>query len=339
MEETATKNPIQLKFFEKLKQIVPANISLANEIADVLEISADGAYRRMRSESVLSMDELVKLCRHYKIPPDVIVSSDENSSAIFQFRKMINDEIGFEDYLKNIYNDLQKINAATPKQIIYAASDPPIFHQFHSPVYTAFKMYIWQKAVLNISSFDGKKYNAKDCSTSLADMCRKIAQTYIQIPSIEIWHEDTIHGNLKLIEYAWDSGLFVSKEDALLVCSEYSNMLSLVEKQAGKSSKFMKEEKWAENEGNFTLYESELQISNNHIFVTAGPARVLYLSHNTFNTMATTNTVFCNETEEWLKNLMRKSVQISGMAEKQRHMFFKKLQTKISAVASRISAS
>ena len=215
MEETATKNPIQLKFFEKLKQIVPANISLANEISDVLEISADGAYRRMRGETVLSMDELVKLCRHYKIPPDMIAGAEENSAATFHFRNMINDEIGFEDYLKNIYNDLKKINASNPKQIIYAASDPPIFHQFHSPVYAAFKMFFWQKAVLNISSFDGKKYNAKECSATLVEMCKKIAETYIQIPSIEIWHEDTIHGNLKLIEYSWDSGLFASREDAL----------------------------------------------------------------------------------------------------------------------------
>ena len=81
MEETEVKNPVQVKFFEKLKQLLPPNISLANAISDVLEISADGAYRRMRGESVLSMDELVKLCRHYRIPPDAIVSSDDSTSA------------------------------------------------------------------------------------------------------------------------------------------------------------------------------------------------------------------------------------------------------------------
>src|SRR5579872_930811 len=143
MAETSTKNPVQVKFFEKLKQSVPQNVSIANDIADVLEISADGAYRRMRGESVLSMDELVKLCRHYKISPDVIASTDD-TSATFHFQKMIHDEKGFEDYFKNILSDLQKINASNPKQIIYAAGDLPLFIQFLSPEYSAFKMFFWQ---------------------------------------------------------------------------------------------------------------------------------------------------------------------------------------------------
>ena len=338
MEETVIKNPIQVKFFERLRQSAPQNVSLANDIADVLEISADVAYRRMRGESILSMDELVKLCRHYKISPDVIANPDD-TSATFTFRKMIHDEEGFKDYLQNILNDLQKINASDPKQIIYAASDPPLFHQFYFPEYAAFKMFFWQKSILNIPTLEGKKFNAKETSPELAGMCKKIVETYIQIPSIEIWHEDTVVSNLKLIEFAWDSGLFTAKEDALKICDQYSAILALVEMQAKRSSKFIREEKWAENEGNFTMYQSELLLNNNHIFVTAGTNRILYLTHNTFNSMATTNVVFCNETEEWLKNLMRKSLVISGSAEKQRHTFFKKAQEKISVLISRISAS
>ncbi|MBI4930443.1 MAG: hypothetical protein HY841_06750 [Bacteroidetes bacterium] len=339
MEETTTKNPIQLKFFEKLKHLAPANISLANEIADVLEISADGAYRRMRGESVLSMDEMVKLCRHYKIPPDAIVASDENTSATFQFRKMIQDESGFEDYLKNIYNDLQRINASHPKQIIYAASDIPIFHQFYLPEYAAFKMYWWQKAILNLPSVEGKKFDPSEIRNDFIETCKRITDTYIQIPSIEIWHNDTFSSNLAMLDFAWESGWFDSKEKAFLVCDSLTKILNSLEKQAEKSSKFIKEEKWAENEGNFTFYHSEVILTNNHIFVTAGNARVLYLTHNTFNSMATTNKVFCDETESWLKNLMKKSTQISGMGEKQRHKFFKKCHEKVSAVVTRISES
>jgi hypothetical protein len=337
MSETITKNPVQVKFFEKLKQSVPQNISLANEIADVLEISADGAYRRMRGESVLSMDELVKLCRHYKISPDVIASTD-NTLATFQFQKMIHDEKGFEDYFKNILGDLQKINASNPKQIIYAAGDLPLFIQFVSPEYSAFKMFFWQRAVLSLSSVEGKKFSASGIKPEMAEMCKRISATYIQIPSVEIWHQDTIASNLNLIEFAWESGMFASKEDALRICKELSGMLALVEKHAEKASKFREEGKWAENEGNFTMYQSEFVLMNNHIFVTAGSAKILYLTHNTFNSMATTNSVFCCETEEWLKNLIRKSTQISGVGEKQRHKFFKISQEKISSLVSRISA-
>lgn len=332
------KNPTQVKFFERLKSSVPANISLANEIADILEISADGAYRRMRGESVLSMDELVKLCRHYKIAPDVISNNPDDTVASFLFRKMADDEAGFNEYINNILSDLKTINASNPKQIIYAANDLPIFHQFRFPGYAAFKIFVWQKTILNLPSSEGKKFSLSYITPEMLETCRKIADTYTKIPSVEIWHEDTIASNLKLIEYAWDSGLFSSKEDALNICKQISELLTFVEKQAEKSSKFIKEEKWAENEGNFTMYQSELLLSNNHIFVTSGMKKIIYLSHNTFNTMVTTNTVFCNEVENWLKNLMRKSLLISGVAEKQRHNFFKHAQLKVAALASRISA-
>lgn len=338
MEDFLLKNPIQVKFFEKLKLSVPKNVSIASDIAEVLGISQDGAYRRMRGESVLSMDEMVKLCRYYRLSSDFITSTDD-STAIFRFQKMFSNEKGFSDYIKNILADLLKIKDSDPKHIIYAAADMPLFIQFLSPEFSAFKMFFWQRAVLNLSSMEGKKFSVTELKPELVEMCKKISETYTHIPSTEIWHQDTVASNLNLIEFAWDSGMFASKEDALIVCKKFSEMIALVEKQAEKSSKFREEEKWAENEGNFNMYQSEFVLMNNHIFVNAGCTKTLYLTHNTFNSIATNNAVFCNETEEWLKNLIRKSTLISGVGEKQRHTFFKKAQEKVSTLVLRISES
>lgn len=338
MTTETIKNPIQLSFFEKIKQALPSNLSLANELSDLLEISLDGAYRRIRGETVLSIDEVVKICSHYKISPEILGISS-GTSATFHYRPLISDESGFEDYMKGILHDLKRINSSSPKQIIYAAEDIPIFHHFHFPLLTAFKNYFWEKGVLNIPSMEGKKFNPSSVSPELISICRQMIELYVQIPSIEIWHQDTIISNLKMIEYAWDSGWFVSKEDAIAVTEQIGNVMLLLEKQAEKSSKFIKEEKWAENEGNFTMYESEVLIGNNNILVTAGVLKAVYLSHNTFNTIMTTNVFFCSETEAWLKNMIRKSTQISGMSEKQRHQFFSRSQQKVEELKLRISAS
>lgn len=327
MEDFSTKTPIQIKFFENLKLSVPKNISIANDIAEILQISTDGAYRRMRGESILSMDELVKLCNYYKISSEIFTSLDSNS-ANFTFRNIMNNESGFDIYINNILTNLQKIKASDPNQIIYVAGDIPLFRQFQFPNFAAFKIAFWQKSMLNLTFTNGIKFNISSVNQKMSDLCKQISETYTQISSIEIWHDDTIVSNIKLIEYAWDSGFFESKEDALIVCKQISELLLTLEKQADKSSKFLNEEKWAENEGNFTMYQSEFQLTNNHIFVTTGNTKTIYLTHNTFNSIATTNTVFCNETEEWLKNIIRKSTLISGVGEKQRHTFFKKSSRK-----------
>ena len=338
MVDSVVKNAVQVKFFDKLKQSVPQNISLANEISDLLEISPDGAYRRMRGESIMSLDELAILCRHYKISPDIITCAEDNSATFF-FHKMIKDEQGIKNYFAGILNDLQRINSCQNKHITYASGDLPLFMQFLSPEYSAFKVFFWQKAVLSLPSMEDKKFTVSDLDSGISEISKKISETYVQIPSTEIWHQDTIASNLNLIEFAWESGMFASKEDAILICKKLSDILSIIEKQAVKSSKFCNEDRWLENEGNFNMYQSEFVLMNNHILVSAGPVKSLYLTHNTFNSMSTTNATFCNETEEWLKNLIRKSTLISGVGEKQRHKFFRISQEKIASVINKISIS
>jgi hypothetical protein len=41
----------QEQFIHILKELVPGNVSLANEIASVLNISMDSTYRRLRGEN------------------------------------------------------------------------------------------------------------------------------------------------------------------------------------------------------------------------------------------------------------------------------------------------
>src|ERR1035437_6885835 len=100
---------IQKEFINKLKDILPSNLSLADELSDLLEVSTDSAYRRIRGETVLSIDEVVKICRHYKIPFSPV--SEENPNTItFGIRPLTNDKQAFENYLIDLRNDLKKIN-------------------------------------------------------------------------------------------------------------------------------------------------------------------------------------------------------------------------------------
>ena len=49
--------------------------------------------------------------------------------------------------------------------------------------------------------------------------------------------------------------------------------------------------------------------------------RATYITYNTLNTSSTINATFCNETDRWLKNLIKKSNLISTIGEKQRYRF------------------
>ena len=51
---------IQQLFFQKIKENMPAHLSFVDDIAEVLEISNDSVYRRIRFEKPISMEEVGK---------------------------------------------------------------------------------------------------------------------------------------------------------------------------------------------------------------------------------------------------------------------------------------
>jgi hypothetical protein len=52
--------------------------------------------------------------------------------------------------------------------------------------------------------------------------------------------------------------------------------------------------------------------------------------------MVTLNESFCADIEYWLQNLIRKSVLISGVSEKQRYRFFKMKYDKVRKLREKI---
>src|SRR5215831_21381159 len=74
---------IQQELFHVIKTAIPANVSLTEEIARVLDVSVDSVYRRMRGEKTISLDELYKLCSHYKISLDQLMNLQ---TGAFMFR-------------------------------------------------------------------------------------------------------------------------------------------------------------------------------------------------------------------------------------------------------------
>lgn len=320
-----SNNQAQLAFFEKLKTTVPPHLSLVNEISDVLSISVDGAYRRLRGETALSMDELIQLCAHFKLSMDSVLPAASNQVS-FSYFPMERDDKSFERYFNKLFSDLDRIAATPDHEFIFAAEDIPIFYYFNHPTLSAFKFFYWNKCVLGIPSMSEKQFEDKVIEKSLLDSAKRSCEVYNRINCTEIWSDRTVMGVLKQIEFVWDSGGFKNKEDALRVLAELSQMMDGIRKSAENGYKPGPQ---GQEAGKFTMYHSEIMLGIMSIFVRTGDVKAIYLAFNTFNTIVTTHSRFCNETEEWMASTMRKSVLVSGSGEKHRNRFFSKAQKRI----------
>jgi hypothetical protein len=328
----------QTVLMQRIKAALPANMSLVDELADLLNVSNDSAYRRMRGETQLSIEEIAAICKRFKISFDAFINSSDQSSVNFTYHQLSSHVSSFKDYLLGIKNGLDQVLMFPEgnRQIIFAAEDIPVFQHFAHPYLTAFKIFYWNKSILNAKGFEDNKFETTHVDEELMKLAAQIYEGYSKVNSIEIWSDDTVNSTLKQIEFYWDSGAFKSKQDALKVCEEVNLMFSRISKQAEINIQLNSDGKPTSTENNYSLYHSDVMIGNNCVLVMMGNMRGAYISYHTFNVMLTTNGSFCNETELWLNNLIRKSNLISGVAEKQRYRYFKRINEALKKLIHKI---
>lgn len=332
MSPKKTDFEMQEVFVRHLKQSVPSNVSLVDDIADLLKISNDSAYRRLRNETELSLDETYKICKHYRISIDSVFST-KGDSVTCNYIKLTDSSHNFESYLISLLTQLQRLSKTEDSRVIYAAEEIPIFHSFYSKELAAFKLFYWQRSVLNVPEFQTRKFDWDSIPEKQLQLASDIHDTYLQVPSIEIWTNETIQTTIKQIEYYFESGAFKEKDDAILVLQELKKMMQAINSYAEHEGKLDPSKKPASS---FQLYNSDLVIGTNCIHVKLGGSVFSYISFNTLNSLTTANQEFCEEIEHWMKNLIKKSTLISGIAEKQRFQFFSKAYKAIDQCIERV---
>lgn len=330
---------IQIQFLNKINDLIPRDTSLVQELSDLLGLSTDSSYRRMRAETLLNIDEIIILCNHFRIGFDVI-GIKESGLVTFRYTTVESRYESFFSYLKSIYDDLVVISQAKNAQIIYAGGDIPVFHHYKFKQIAAFKMFYWMRSIMNIPDLENILFNFNIIDVEVTAMAEKIIQLYSMVPSVEIWTDTTIQSTLKQIDYYWEAGMFQTAEDAVTVCDSLRSVILNIQKMAENSAKY---EKGAVPVGapekNYEMYFSDIEITNNCVLVDLEHTKAVYLGHFSFYTMTTTNAEYCTKTQDWLNSLIRRSTLISGIAEKQRFQFFKKANKQIDELIEKIQKS
>src|SRR5690349_24911233 len=108
--------------FQRIKEKLPPDASLADRIAELLHVSTDSAYRRIRGETPLILEEARTLCEAFSISLDEIIGARQNSIS-FRFTQLNNSNYSFKKYLIEILENLKLISSAGEKELIYLSKD------------------------------------------------------------------------------------------------------------------------------------------------------------------------------------------------------------------------
>jgi hypothetical protein len=182
-KEIFRSKPLQIQFLDKIKSLIPSGKSHVDEIADLLEISPDSVYRRFRGETSLTLEDILRLCQHFKV--DFDFKSYNTNLVLFRYNYLDNLE-GFESYLNELYDKICSLSEIKDREIIFIAIDVPMFHHFDHPVLAAFKIFFWLRNIVNDDGFCDQKFNDEIIDKGLIDKGKSIYDAYCKIPSIEI---------------------------------------------------------------------------------------------------------------------------------------------------------
>jgi hypothetical protein len=324
------QDSIQSSFLDQVRKKVPPNVSFVDELAEILNISRDSAYRRMRAETVLSLDEVKKICTHFGVSLDSLLSPN-GQIVSFHLRALDDVEFTFEKYLKSILGNLEMVTGLPDTQVIYHAKDLPIFHYFLYPELAMFKIFFWVNTFTTNSKIEAEKYHSNLVPKEMMAIGERIWDKYALIHSTEIIGPEVLNITLRQISFARESGI-IELSLAQTLCDHCVSLLNDIRKQAEQGSKKSDHG----TGGKFEVYLNEVVIGDNTIFFKLGDKRVTYITHNNFNILTTSQESFCRLTEKHLENMMNKSIMISNSAAKERSRFFNELLTRVQDVKSKL---
>jgi hypothetical protein len=319
---------LQQQLFLVIKGRQSTDASVAEELAALLEISTDSAYRRMRGEKALTFDELYKIAKHYRVSIDQLMNLD-NGGFMFQGQFLDKKTFRFEEYMHSLLQNLAYMNSFKQKEFYYSCKDLPVFYHYLFRELAAFKCFFWLKTYFNFPEFEKKKFSFSDYPDELFAIDQKVLSQYNQLPSIEIWNIESMSILFRQIEFYRDGHVFESDQDVYILYEAVEKLWNHLEKQAAHGYKFAYGDPDEKPEGKFRMYLNEVQLGDNNMLAILDGVKLSYISHTTINFMLTRDMAFNENMYNHLQNLIRRSTLISGVSEKERAKFFRVIRERI----------
>jgi hypothetical protein len=330
-----SSSDIQSQLFGRIRDQLPEHISLVDEVADILEISNDSAYRRIRGEKAISLYEVQQLAKVYNLSVDDLTGSQFDTVS-FKSSFLDGENYSFADWLNTLLRFVIEAGKNDSAEIIFIFNELNIFNIIQFPEICAFKLFFWQKSNLDFTGFKDAQFSTHDLDENILRISEEITDNFLKIDTIEFTTEECLNSMLKQLLYYSEAGYFSTRKDALTLCERLHEFLNHKQKTAELGFKFRYGHEPFGKEGNFRLYHNDIILADNTILVKSGDTCTSFLTTNAINIMHTYNKAFFDYNYRWGMNLLKKSIPISGTAEKERNRFFRILRDKIDKVADRI---
>lgn len=321
---------LQKELFVFIKNALPPNISLVDTLADLLKISYDSVYRRIRGEKPVTLNELKILCEHFHLSLDEVLQF-KSDSVVFTAPDINASDPDFAEYLKGVLQQMKYFNSFEKKEMLYQCKDAPLFYFYLFPEIGAFKTFCWLKTLFDNPEYKDKNFSLKEFPFEECNLIgQQIIKEYNVLPSTEIWNFETLNSTINQLEYYRDAGLFKTKEDFVTVVESFNKTLDHFQHQADTGYKFVPGTTDVSYKAPIKFYINEVLLGNNTFIIKLDDQRLSIVTYNALNYLMTKDVRFGKKLLQGFNTLVSRATLISGTGEKERYRFFRVQREKIS---------
>ena len=211
-------------------------------------------------------------------------------------------------------------------------SDIPIVHFGRYKELALFKSFVASHKTFDNENFTVYMEHAENMR--IMSTLSELTKTYASMPTIEIWSDTTMDYTLRSLRLYHKAGYFEDNSIALTICNQLTLLVNNLEDWLEKGYKgtdpaTSEIKVYVSNEG----FETDL------FYVQSGPIKLNCFKLSTFNSITSSDPVFCADTERLIEDQVRESVLMNEVSKTECTHFFNKLREKISLTIDFIKSS
>ena len=323
--------------FEKIKSTMGDNREWVDRIGETLNISKSAVYKRIKGDTMLSLEDLVKLMQTFDFSFDDFVLQDKKPVG-FLFPYKDREIRTFIDYIEPLKQFVVGANQLPEKKVQYATNEFHFFFYLHDRDLTYFKFYMFAKTVWNLASYRGKNFSLEDFSEwpLIERDVDLILRSYYEISNVEIWNGNVLANTLNQIKYALQSGVFTNPEDALMLCEKLETMIIHVSRMAELGKKFRIGADPDSVKVKIDMFHNEITYTSNILLLESPQVSQIYFAFDNPNYILSNDPKLIEYTHDWFDRIKRNALPISAAANRNRRAFFGQIRKHIEQTKEQI---
>ncbi len=293
------------ELFTQLKERYPRHKDLVQEVAAALQVEPSNCYKRIAGATALSVDDLIKLSRHFDLSLDELVADAGSRSLAIQGSPYRGGQRGFASYLKRTTQQLQALPGRRHR-LLYYARDLPLFAHFVSASLARYRILAWVNSLRKTKDH----IDIGDIEDELVEKALHLGALYQQLNTVELWTDRTMATLLRQIQEDVQHGRITAKFAKTLL-KDVGEMLQTKQTACAAPAA----------EANQRMYKAAHLLSVNGALVETDDQCVALVSYSGATFQQVADWRFCQQQKEWYEQQMMIGVDL-GENETAREAFF-----------------